>query len=93
MDIFLDDLRPAPEGWQRTFTVEETIEALKLKCVNKLSLDNDLGPYNLEGYKVLDWLEEQINKGRYEYLPTKIIVHSANPVARQRMMQIINRLY
>lgn len=48
MNIFLDDCRKTPEGFNRTYTVEETIALLE-KCrdegieVNILSLDNDLG--------------------------------------------------
>lgn len=58
MKIYLDDERETPEGWQRSYTVEETITLLQNHEVSALSLDNDLGEGNQEGYKVLDWLEE-----------------------------------
>ena len=74
--IFLDDERPTPQGWYRTYTVEETIAKLLTRQVTELSLDNDLGE-ELEGYKVLDWLEEQIYNDSSFPLP-EITVHSAN---------------
>lgn len=29
MKVYLDDLRPTPEGWKRTYTVEETIALIE----------------------------------------------------------------
>jgi len=40
MKVYLDDERNTPEGWVRTYTVEETIEHLKTRAVAELSLDN-----------------------------------------------------
>ena len=31
MKVYMDDLRSTPIGWERTFTVEETIDKLKTK--------------------------------------------------------------
>lgn len=44
--VYLDDLRDAPEGWVRTYTVEETVALLKTGKVKTLSLDHDLGGYS-----------------------------------------------
>jgi hypothetical protein len=54
--------------------------------VDVISLDNDLGEGNMEGYKVLDWLESLL-------IPVEfgIHIHSANPVARDRMRSVIER--
>lgn len=92
MNIYLDDVRETPEGFLRCFTVEECISLLQTHAeINILSLDNDLGDGFQEGYKVLDFLEEEIYFGRLRK-PKKIIVHSANPVAKQRMLMVIKKL-
>ena len=110
MKIWLDDCRPAPEGYKWVKTVEGAInEIVRLNrefdtcwkyyisgwCdrerledwlstwrIDEISCDNDLGENELEGYKLLDWLEAT---GR-NY---PIRIHSANPVARERMRAII----
>lgn len=95
VNIYLDDCRQTPSFYDiRTYTVEETIEELiKNKGnVNFLSLDNDLGEGLLEGYKVLDWLEEEFYVNNFP-LPNNIFVHSANSAAMIRMNSVINKLY
>lgn len=54
--------------------------------IEMISLDNDLGEFQMEGYKVLDWLESLLIA-----VPFGIHIHSANPVARERMRVIIER--
>ena len=49
MKVYLDDVRQAPEGWVRTYTVAETIELLKTGEVVELSLDHDLAPEHYAG--------------------------------------------
>lgn len=112
MRIWMDDLRPAPDGYIRTYFVDEAIneiirceketdflwkqyilgyterelfeKCIKVFTITEISCDNDLGEGNAEGYKLLDWLEAT---GR-NY---PIRIHSANPVARERMRAIIER--
>ena len=98
INIWLDDIRPAPEGFVWVKTVEDIID-LWSRCVfdtkeriNTISLDNDLGEGIQEGYKFLDYIESRIVLYS-DPLPNEIKVHSANPVARKRMNQIINKLY
>jgi hypothetical protein len=43
MKVFLDDVRPKPEGWVRAYTPEEVIERLRSGHVEVISLDFDLG--------------------------------------------------
>ena len=43
MDLFLDDMRPAPEGWLLVKTVQEAQAAMALHNVQYMSLDHDLG--------------------------------------------------
>ena len=88
MRVFLDDLRPTPVGWDRTYTVEETIELLKTRTVSHLSLDNDLGIGLKEGYIVMDWLEEMSYFDNTFPIP-EINIHSSN-AARKQYMQLVN---
>ena len=84
MKLFLDDERSAPEGWIHVRWPEEAIEILKAGTVIELSLDHDLGDdAHGTGYDVILWIEQAVaTKG---FVPPKIIVHSANPSARQKM--------
>lgn len=94
VNIFLDDLRDAPLDFIRTHTVEETIDIIRdNNNIGILSLDNDLGVDLTEGYKVLDWIEEQFYTNPNFQLPQKIIVHSSNAAARGRMERVIQKLY
>ena len=91
MKLWLDDVRPAPNGWDWHLHVDAMIDDMRCLFVKgaeieMISLDNDLGEYEKEGYKVLDWLESlQIP------ITFGIHIHSANPVARERMRAIIER--
>ena len=87
MRIFLDDLRETPEGYERTFTVEQTIELIKANNgnVEVVSLDNDLGLGLREGYEVMNWIEEQAHNNTLKPIP-HLLIHSGNSVAVNRMM-------
>lgn len=96
MKIFLDDVRKCPDGFELAQTYDEVIQML-INCdaaccpIECLSLDNDLGEEK-EGRHVLDWIEEQHITNGFP-LPKKITIHSANPVARNYMQTVIERLY
>ncbi len=98
ISIFLDDWRPTPKGFERTYTVPETIELIK-NCqengteIDMLSLDNDLGDGEAEGNTVLDWLEEQFYADDSFRLPNIIVVHSDDVAVRERMEIFIEKLY
>ncbi len=94
MRIYMDDARTTPHGWERTYTVEETIIALESRMVTHLSLDNDLGEGLAEGYKVLDWLEEQVYTDLTFPIP-EITIHSSNASRveyMQRALRSIERI-
>lgn len=91
MMIYLDDERPTPEGWVRTYTVGQTIGFLLGGGVTHLSLDNDLGDTELEGYRVLDWLEEEVHDDPTFPVPI-ILIHSANPVRRAYMLRTLRSI-
>lgn len=85
MKVFLDDERRTPPGWTRAHWPEEVIALLELGEVTELSLDHDLGDDTRgTGYDVFRWIEEAV--ATREFVPPRIVVHSANPAARERMM-------
>ena len=97
--LWLDDIRPKPDDelgvkWLWYKTAEDMMVDLcsylnwqpQSNQIELISLDNDLGEGNMEGYKVLDWLESLLI-----YVPFGIHIHTANPVARERMRAIIQR--
>lgn len=86
--IYLDDSRVTPPGYVRTYTAQQTIEVLKSTPVDTVSLDHDLGDAADvgNGYDVVQWLEMQAFNGNWTCVPKSIVVHSANPVGRQKML-------
>ena len=91
MKIYLDDVRPAPDGWILARWPSEVIDYIKTGKVTHVSLDHDLGDDSKgTGYDVLTYLEGQARA--YDGpLPT-IFIHTANPVARARMFQAVNSI-
>lgn len=84
MKVFLDDLRPAPDGWVRVFWPDEAIALLKTGKVTDISLDHDLGDDQQgTGYDVLLSIEEAVATDNFKV--PRMIVHSANPAAKARM--------
>jgi len=91
LKVWLDDVRPAPDGWYHVLWPQEAIELLKKGNVTHISLDHDLGDDALgTGYDVLLWIEEQTMC--HEFLPPHIVVHSANVSARQKMESAIKKI-
>jgi len=92
MKIWLDDVRPAPDGYVLCLSVNEAKRAVEEaertgEAVEVLDLDHDLGDYfpdGGDGIKLLDWLCE-----RGTFYP--IALHTANPVGRDNMLRLIRR--
>lgn len=84
MKVFMDDARDTPDGWARTYTVEQTLAILRTRTVTHLSLDNDLGEGQAEGYHVLDWLEETVYNDKTFPMP-EVKIHSSNASRVQYM--------
>jgi hypothetical protein len=82
--IFLDDMRPCPNGFILAKNYKECITLLKNNKVDVISLDHDLGG-NKSGYDVVKYMVE------YDIYPSTIILHSANPVGVQNMEQLLKR--
>lgn len=99
LKVFLDDERETPEGWRRTYSVEETIELLKAERVDVLSLDHDLNESHYArdysdgktGYDVLLWLVERVSEDPTMHVPV-IRLHTMNPEGRARMLGVAQRI-
>ena len=92
MKLWIDDVRPAPEGYQWARSVTNAririrwAEAKNIP-IELIDIDHDAGDYANRGgdyIKLLDWLEET---GR-NY---PIRIHSMNPVGVTNMRAIIQR--
>ena len=86
MKIWLDDIRPMPDGFDvHVRTADEAIELLGGINVSFISLDHDLGDETAgTGYDVAQFIE----KGAYLGIvpPMGWQVHSANPVGRNNII-------
>ena len=92
--IWVDDLRPVPDGYEGTKSVDETIaliEEIEAEGgeIELLDLDHDLGDFAQFGgdaIKILDYLAE-----RETYYP--IAIHTANPVGRANMERMVEQFW
>ena len=90
MKIWIDDLRPNPEGFFWCKTVVEAQAAVIYaeehgEEIELISTDHDAGDYGPPDYiKFLDWLE---STGR----SYPIRLHTMNVVGRENMRRIIQR--
>lgn len=65
ISMWLDDVRPAPEGWLHVTTVHEAIALIKAGKVARASLDHDLGlcsPCNEEAAKIASALDGVLSR-------------------------------
>lgn len=93
MKLWIDDVRPAPEGyiWCKSVDMAKSViiwySYRENETVELIDIDHDAGDYACCGgdyIRLLDWLEET----RRNY---PIRIHSANPVGVANMRRIIQR--
>ena len=96
MRLWIDDVRPAPEGYTWIKSVNEAISVLSrgkwydtyiVDVDFVIDIDHDAGDYACEGgdyIKILDWMEQ-------EGMSATFHIHSMNPVGVQNMRNIIQR--
>lgn len=101
-NLWIDDMRPAPEGyiWIRTVSaaivacIEESYISYSGKTclyLGDVSLDHDAGEFGPQDYICfLEWLEEKQQVEGWK-IDAKFHIHSMNPVGRENMMRIIKR--
>ena len=94
MKLWIDDVRPAPEGYVWCKSVNDAVTAIittevfhKDDAITLIDIDHDAGDYASDGgdyIRLLDWLEET----GHNY---PIRIHSMNPVGAANMRAIIER--
>ena len=96
MKLWIDDVRPAPEGyiWAKSVKSAQTriynYEHNMNDDIIIIDLDHDAGDYASDGgdyIKLLDWLEAKniVDTGYFFH------IHSMNPVGIQNMRAIIQK--
>lgn len=94
MKIWLDDLRPAPEGWQWCQSVCDASILIRFAedegdVIELISLDHDMGDQAYDGgdgIKLMDWLLDRGTLYPLEF-------HTANPVGRENMERMYRRYW
>lgn len=87
--LYLDDLRPTPEGWTRAQSVNEAIKIVE--CFiwwDAVSLDHDLGDYADDGGDAIKFVDWMIENQRF---PDAVYIHTSNPVGRDNMKRALIR--
>lgn len=93
--FWLDDIRPAPDGWVWIKTAEELIDLIKSipwSDIKAISFDHDLGTDKKSGYDVLTFIEKEVYSDNVSHLPT-LSVHSQNPVGILNMIGAIRSIH
>jgi len=86
MNLWFDDIRPAPEGWDWAKSFDEAVALLKTGNVENASLDHYMGLGQPTGYDLVMWMEQN-----QTWPARSIYVHSADPVGRAKMKIVIGR--
>lgn len=93
IDLWLDDMRPAPLGWYHATTYEEAalIYWLYYGNIRNLALDHDLGQKKT-GY---DFVKLMVENARHDcaigWPEVRPFILTSNPVGRDNMQQLIDR--
>jgi len=97
LKIWLDDKRPAPEGWTWVQTPYAACYFMEQGDVEEISLDHDLGLYLVDGTEmtgndVVIAIERAAYEGVWSYVPKTIRIHSANAGIYKKMEQAIESI-
>lgn len=92
MKLWVDDVRPAPEGYMWADNTDDAISIIRIALeyginIEVIDLDHDAGDYAKYGgdyIKILDWMERK-------QISVPIRIHSMNPVGAENMRRIIQR--
>lgn len=92
--IYVDDVRPVPQGYIGTKSVDETIALIEYieengATIECLDLDHDLGDYACFGGDAINILDYLVMEEKFY----PILIHTANPVGRANMERMINRFW
>lgn len=90
MKIWLDDEREAPKDYIWVKTVNDFHDLLKDdEVIEEVSLDNDLGANQKEGYHAITQYIADLLSGSNCKI-NKFELHTKNIVAREKMLSLIN---
>lgn len=105
--LWLDDYRPAPEGWDLAKTYSEAISLMSQKQYVEVSLDHDLADWHYTSMQESGGMDHDFSRGRQEktgyhvalwmveqgYFPQRVTVHSMNPVGAEQMVKLLQRYH
>jgi hypothetical protein len=83
INVYLDDIRPCPQGFVVARTAEDCLLLLAESEVNLLSLDFELGMGQPNGLAVVQGI---IARGKF---PKEIFVHSSSMLGRAQMVSAL----
>jgi hypothetical protein len=97
MKLWVDDIRPAPEGWHWAKNYNDAIDILGNPPVGGIvdaSLDHDLDyideyrwdSYGPTGYDIVKWIWANDAWPKHS-----LAIHTDNPVGRQNMIAVIDK--
>lgn len=92
MKLWVDDVRPAPPGWEWAKTCQQGIDSINECCgrLREVSLDHDLGEKR-SGYDVAVHLEGLAARGHLRHLPN-LHCHSMNTVGKLRILSVFDSI-
>jgi len=85
MKLWIDDIRPAPEGWVQAYTSDQAISMLAENTFDEVSFDHDLGGDDTSRRVILWICENDIP------WPPVVRVHSMNNVGREWLEGMVKR--
>ena len=92
MRLWIDDERPAPDGWVHARNRNEAVGIINtwFDQIKEISFDHDLGE-GKTGYDVATTLEAMVEQtGK---CPMVLHVHSANPVGVKNIQAVFDSIY
>lgn len=97
MKLWVDDVRPAPEGYLPFRTVNDTLRYIRSNSdyIELIDLDHDAGDCAKEGGDYINILREMKRLAivrKMDFSHIKFRLHSMNPVGVQNMRALIQDL-
>lgn len=99
--LYLDDIRPAPEGWTLAKSAKEALEIARKGNVTRMSLDCDLGDAEYRGSIITKWtshgetgiwfVEQIIKENLCPRRPP--VIHSQNEQGKAEMKRLLSEYY
>jgi len=91
LKIWLDDIRPVPEGYVWCKSVNEAITVIEdnKNNIGVIDLDHDLGDFTKDGGDAICLMDYLVENGLFY----KLNFHTANPVGLANMKRMYNRYW